>query len=314
VSYQTSKFFGNIKKHKEADGNLTSSQYLEKLDYHIDAALAAIVANTSYLESAVAGLLGWQELNYRRRVSLHGKAEFIEKAITWLIIGKTDRIAKVKELRLDRGVALALCSNLLKECASYGIASRKSTLTNEDARVVYNTELQIGSQSLHSNLFETLLTVDYNLKKALEAKSVVLSKFYRLAIMAAKRDYTGYFNCRVNLDDLCGEYIMASSRAIDKCDYEKGPLATYVLQWFLTTRTVCAKRYDFTKEDSLENSILSGMSDPEESLLQTKENSRVAMSIRLLAKIADPVGDARKALGIEEVLSVSEKRAIGVIC
>ena len=79
---------------------------------------------------------------------------------------------------------------------------------------------------------------------------MILKKYIRLAIMTAQRDYVQYFDHRVSLNDMCGEYILATARAIDKCDYEKGPLTTHIGNWFFTARKHCATRYDIHRNES----------------------------------------------------------------
>lgn len=319
-SYETSRIFGVLKVQKEQlEGNLTTSQYLETLDRYLDAALLCMLKNTRYLESTIASLVGWQEENFRRRVSLLSKRDFTTKALTWLLYSKAEKEKHIKGLRLDRGVAIIICHALLEECRAFTEVSRKSILNRADMKTVHNIEASILSPG--GNLAHTLATVKYQAEKAAAYRGAVLSKYYRLAIMAAKRDYVNFFDCRISLDDMCGDYLMATSRAIDKCDHEKGPLTTHIQNWFLTARSHCVKRYD-RREDALPENLNDEDSEPSktpESLtVDTFEvdisREEAARSIRLLAKIADPFGDARKILGIAEILSVSEKKALGLDC
>lgn len=319
-AYETSRIFGILKVQKEQlEGNLTTSQYLETLDRYLDSALLSLLRNTRYLESTVASLVGWQEENFRRRVSLLSKREFTSKALTWLLYSKADKEKHIKGLRLDRGVSLIICHAFLAECKDYTNVTRKSVLTQEDMQVVHRIETAFLSPG--GNLAHTLATVKYQSEKAADYRGAILSKYYRLAIMAAKRDYVNFFDCRIKLDDMCGDYLMATGRAIDKCDYEKGPLTTHIQNWFLTARSHCAKRYDRrddalpenTSEEDYETS-----KTPDSLTVDTFEvdisREDTARSIRLLAKIADPQGDARKILEIAEILSVSEKKALGLDC
>jgi hypothetical protein len=346
--YETSRVFGILKAKKDSlEGNLTTSQYLETLDRYLNSALQAILKNTRYLESMVASLIGWQEENYRRRVSLLTKREFLPRALTWLLMSKAEKMRDLHELKLDRGVALLICHAFLSECSEYSRISKKSILDeNTDLKVIHDTKARLLVPG--GNLNHALATVRYQSELAADYRGAILSKYFRLSIMAAQRDYVSYFNCRISLDDMCSEYIMASARAIDKCDYEKGPLTTHVQSWFYTARSHCKKRYDTglnqqqlsddvststSADDShgsyadtggggsvsqdgddqatatRRNGSYSGTSVGLDDAMVSSENSN---TIRFLAKIADPTGIARRRLGIEEILSIAEKKQLGL--
>lgn len=323
--YENSWVFGVLKNNtEEQQGNLTTSQYLETLDRYLDGALRCIVENTRYLDSVVAGLIGWQEENYRRRVSLHSKKQFIEVAITWLLKPRDEKVSTVKALRLDRGVAMLACHAFLAECSQYEEVTRlKRIETQEHLRIVSETERRLLVRG--GNLAHAITLVRHQAELAAEYRGVILTKYIRLAIMTAKRDYVQYFDHRVNLNDMCGEYILATARAIDKCDYEKGPLTTHVRNWFFTARKHCANRYDHGRSESElpEESGAASQSlndDDTDSGLEELATDAVDVglikaesptTIRFLAKLADPEGSVRKMLGIEETLSIQERKLLG---
>jgi hypothetical protein len=124
--YENSWVFGILKASSgEMDGNLTTSQYLETLDRYLNGALKCIVENTRYLDVVVTGLIGWQEENYRRRVSLLSKRQFIEAAITWILKPRAEKVKTIGTLRLDRGVALL--ARTTKLFLSYALSRARST-------------------------------------------------------------------------------------------------------------------------------------------------------------------------------------------
>lgn len=361
-NYETSRIFGILKARKDSlDGNLTTSQYLERLDRYLSIALSAMLRHTRYLEGMVAGLIGWQEENYRRRVSLLTKREFVPAALTWLLQDKITKEKTLDTLKLDRGVGILICHAFLSECSEYMAVTRKAELTEQaDLQVIRNTEDRLLAPG--GNLSHATATVARQAKLAAEYRGAILSKYFRLAIMAAQRDYVSYFNCRISLDDMCSEYITATARAIDKCDYEKGPLTTHIQNWFFTARTHCKRRYDTSiKESSLDSSSMgaykvfegaaaaadsghtpaeTGDGNPTHaesgdrsqtsqqddadnqhssrpggfyvSAEQAIEDKESEDNIRLLAKLADPRGFARRRMGIEEILSSDELRLQGM--
>ena len=322
--YENSWVFGALKANSgEADGNLTTSQYLETLDRYLNGALKCIVENTRYLDVVVTGLIGWQEENYRRRVSLLSKRQFIEAAVAWIIKPRAEKVKTLSTLRLDRGVALLACHSFLDECKDYEALSKLRVIeSQEHLRILAETEKRLLVPG--GNMFHCLTLVRHQATLASEYRGEILSKYIRLSIMTAQRDYVQYFDCRISLNDMCGEYILASARAIDKCDYEKGPLTTHIRNWFFTARKHCATRYDTGRHESLlpedsESSRISGDDDTKtvsaELSVDAVDVSLMKMespsTIRFLAKLADPKGDVRKRLGIEEILSIREKKMLG---
>lgn len=309
--YETSSLFNNLKNHKDSiEGNLTSSQYLETLDSYINKAFQAMLRHTRHVEICIAGLIGWQEHNYRRRVSLLTKKEFTSRAITWLIQTPEYKEREIANLKLDRGVAILVCNGFIDQCRPYTEIGRKSILSDKnDLRIVYDTETRLLKKG--GNLSHAVATATHQSDLAMKYRGDVLTKYFRLAIMAAQRDYVNFFNCRINLDDMIADYLLAAERAIDKCDYERGALTSHIQNWFYTARTHCQKTYDSGKEDSLPDDV----EIPETDRPSTEENLIARESeatIRFLAKIADPTGVGRKILGIEEYLTVSERRLLGL--
>ena len=322
--YENSWVFGVLKANSgETDGNLTTSQYLETLDRYLNGALKCIVENTRYLDVVVTGLIGWQEENYRRRVSLLSKRQFIEAAVSWVIKPRVDKVKTLASLRLDRGVALLACNSFLEECKDYEALSKLRVIeSQEHLKIISETESRLLVPG--GNLFHCLTLVRHLATLASEYRGEILSKYIRLSIMTAQRDYVQYFDCRISLNDMCGEYILASGRAIDKCDYEKGPLTTHIRNWFFTARKHCATRYDTGRRESVlpdesDSSRVSGDDDTKSASAELSVDAvdvslmklESPATIRFLAKLADPKGDVRKRLGIEEILSIREKKMLG---
>lgn len=324
--YENSKVFSILKvQNDHMEGNLTTSQYLETLDRYLSGALQVITENTRFMDVVIIGLIGWQEENYRRRVSLMSKRDFIAAATMWLLQTRKKKAEGIVGLRLDRGVALLACHAFLEACEPYEkVTAGKSIESQEELSIVLNTERRLLIPG--GNLCHAIALAKHQTELAAKYRGAILSKYFKLAIMSAQRDYVQYFNCRISLDDMCSEYILASARAIDKCDYEKGPLTTHIRNWFFTARKHCARRYDHGRNESElpddQGSSAGYESTDEESEYGSTELSTEAVdvaliriessdTIRFLAKLADPLGEARKALGIEEILSIKEKKLLG---
>ena len=331
--YENSKVFSILKvQNDKLEGNLTTSQYLETLDRYLTGALQIITEHTRFMDVVIIGLIGWQEVNYRRRVALTSKCDFIEAATLWLLQTRQKKAATISSLRLDRGVALLACHAFLNECADYEkVISGTSLRTQESLSIVCLTERRLLAPG--GNLSHAIALAKHQTELAAKYRGDILSKYFKLAIVAAQRDYVHYFNCRISLDDMCSEYILASARAIDKCDYEKGPLTTHIRNWFFTARKHCSRRYDHGRNESGlpdDNNSMGGAGSSGAVNIGTDEDSEYSShelatdaidttlikgeasdTIRFLSKLADPIGDTRKILGIEELLSIKEKKLLG---
>lgn len=309
LSYKASRIFGAIKIQKDLlEGNMTTSQYMNQLDSYLYSALRAIETNTNYLDNVIAGLIGWQEKNFRRRVSLMSKREFIQAAVLWLLKSREERVRDLPSLKLDRGVIASVCQSFLDLTEGYTRAMQNKELTQADLAAVYSAEQKLLIQG--GSLHRAVAAVKYRSDQAIEFKGKILSKYSRMSIMAAKRDYTDYFEFRINLDDMCCEYLLAAARAIDKCDYEKGPLTTHIQNWFYTARSHCQKRYDTGLMEKSTDFSETPTEDSTYSLEDSLDTSESEL-VRRLAKIADPSGIGRRALGIEEYFNLGELRVLG---
>jgi hypothetical protein len=125
-------------------------------------------------------------------------------------------------------------------------------------------------------------------------KDQVAEKYTRLALKTAQYDYVHYHNCAVPLDDVSQTYVMAVSRAVDRCDYRLGVLTTQVQYIFLTARTAIQKSRSKTYDDLEDHESSLAVESTEHDVDQRQ---RVQYLCRLSA-ILDHHGAARAYLGL----------------
>lgn len=305
--YRHSRAFSVLKATSETiQTNLTTPQYLRTLDDLILNAFKPILLSTSYVDGAISAIAGWQELNFRRKVSFLDRSLFYSTCFRFLAATGQDRIDRFKEIKLERGLRFQILKRFLSATSEYYSALNDISVPIDHALAVkarYETAFECD------DLLVVIREVSFWLKIAEEFKRQISEKFVRLTINSARNDYVNYFECRgVSLDDMVQVYLLAASRAIDKCDADQGALTSHIMKWFLTARLrVTQQRDAASTQDKLDNLSVQDL-DPS----LTLENETLDPTVvRYLAKIADPVGAARIALGIEEHLSQAELALLG---
>lgn len=322
-SYKHSNVFASLKDITETlKGNLTTSQYLQIYDEYLENAILPVILGTNFFDVFISRIVGWQEKNFRRKVTFLDRAEVPGLVVNFLLQATPEkRIEAYKKLSLDRGVCvefLRLFQDRLKlylkacSCELVDPATGKFDIgyclyVKKHVEETLRCKLPLRSIYLESEFW---------LERALAFKQVIMEKYVRLCLNTAQKDYVNIFKMEVELDDIIQYYLMAASRAIDKCDYKQGVLTRHIQNWFLTARTRVDQIRDRRKTDiSIENVDFNseefrayGEGFPSHEDIKEKEESN--QIIRQLARIADPIGVARAYLGIEESLKDSEIKAL----
>jgi hypothetical protein len=311
--YQHSKVFASLKVVKERiQGNLTTSQYLQAYDEYLEKAITPIIVHTKFFDSFLARLVGWQEKNFRRKVSFLNRHDFPSLAITFLLQNTPEgRLKAYRNLSLDRGICIEFIKLFHSNLDSYIKACNCELLNPGTGKFDISYALQVKLLMEESLKADTPLLNVYSeshfwLAKALDFKEIIVEKYTRLCLNTAKFDYEDYFKCQLQLDDIISVYLTAVSRAIDKCDSKQGVLTTYIKNWLKTGRTQAAKLLD-KKSISVTTESLNQLADVQSINAEDDRTTEERIKqIRLLAKLADPLGAARVTLGIEEILSEKE--------
>lgn len=315
-SYKHSEVFASLKNITEKlTTNLTTSQYLQALDQYLQNATTPVVIGTRFFDSFLSRLVGWQEKNFRRKVSFSSRKLVPSAVINFLLQPTPEgRVAAFAEIKLDRGILVEALELFYENLDLYTRACNcelsRPGFPGVDLSYCLFIKTRVENEMLARVPLTTVLSESkFWLKKAIAFKQLILEKYTRLCITTAKADYVYYFKHSVSLNVIIHWYWIAAARAIDKCDSGQGALTSHIQNWFKTAR------YRVTLERDLRTTLLNVETldfDSDEfrsthSSLPTKEededrNQRL-VDIRYLAKLADPLGVARAYLGIEEVLT-----------
>lgn len=297
--------------------NLTTSQYLQIYDEYLENAIAPVIAGTKLFDSFLARIVGWQERNFRRKVSFLDRRLVPGLSVSFLLQPDLEgRMKAYRALELDRGIRLEFLKLFYSKLELY-----MKAVNCQLAYLGQNPNLAYCLSVKHAIEREVKATLPliavyeesrFWFQHAVAFKQLILEKYVRMCLVEAQRDHVKYFECRGELDDVIQVYLLAASRAIDKCDSRQGALTSHIQNWLKTGRGRIAEQLenqnsslqvenlDFDSEEF--RSSWSNIPTPE----QAEDRLLQHETIRYLARLADPLGVARAYLGIEELLTAEE--------
>ena len=320
----SSKVFSDLKDTREQiQGNLTTAQYLRTYDVLLYTAMRSIVENTKFFDTYLVRLLGWQEVNHRRKVSFLKRTELPRLVLNFLMQETPEsRFLAIKQLKLDRGLRVEIIRAFIESLDKYlSCCNLTSNLPLAEAlEYKYTVEKEHNCPDLYRICVEASLW----LSRALEFKAMIQEKYIRLCLVSAQRDHATFFSGSIDLDDVIHTYFISCSRAIDKCDGDAGTLTTHIQNWFFTARESVWGQKNKTKQVSMDAFLQrqestdygEGLEDVDEDTMtvhsreQELEQDTEARQMSALAKIADPHGAARLLLGIPEFLTEAELKQL----
>ena len=306
-----SEVFESLKGVKEVlSDNFTSSQLLGSLDILLFNAIDCIIEHTDWLDLVVGKVILWYGDNKKRKLSPIPKDDFLELCFLFLCSDTGGKQKIVRRLEMERNVWI---SSLKLFCHS-----TTSLDPLDPMRVAYK-------QKPNGDLWVANRDVTYWLDKALEMKKRIMEKYMRYTVTMARAYYKGS-NTDIDLDDLIQNFILAVSKAIDKCSTNHGTLTAYIGQWMRSAQNSSASGHEYGVAYSVPHSLRKQFSVgrvpniyvpmesaevqsvTEEDTILEDESER--LKIRLLAKHADPSGLARHYYGIAEELLEEELQLV----
>ncbi len=326
-TYNHSESFAILKSTDETiKVNLTSYQYLSVLDDLLYKAIYPIIEGTRFVDTFLSQMLGWQTLNPKRKTSGLGRQAFSSNTTLYLLSDSPiQKLKIIKKMRLDRSILFEILRRWFSMSDELDIVGKKIA-TPETIKAMHDLQSKCSVKPGYG--FTSLFRVSkYWYSEALEFKKQILEKYVRLCLMTAKRDYEELQH-KVPLNDIVQVYLLTATKAIDKCDSEKGVLTPYIQNWFLSAKNVVVSTYligagqdhssvqvstttnkkivDGLTESSLTDDTLElSHSDDED-----RENREFLEETRRVAKVFDPVGYARLLLGVTEKLSKEDSQLL----
>ncbi len=301
AGYQHSRVFAQLKSTEERIAtNLTTSEYLQILDAFLMKAVRPLILHTNFVQDSIAGMAGWQEANRRRKISSGNHREFRNRALIWLMTySATDRADSFANLRIDRGIVLAMCNRFIELTDSYAQACNATLKDADGVTLSFEKQLSyVKDVERALGAVGSMMTYRHDIlvwtQEFLTYKEQVVEKYIRLALRTAQYDYVNWHNCSPSLDDVAQVYLMAAARAVDRCDFRLGVLTTQVQYAFLTARTSVQKTKSKLHAELDDNDLSMSVNSTEHDMDQVQ---RVEHLCRV-ASLVDLTGAARAFLGL----------------
>lgn len=307
--YSHSETFAVLKNTTEQiTKNLTSYQYLTVLDDHLYNAITNLVTSTKFFDIFLSQIIGWQTLNPKRKTCGVGRHELVSLSTLFLLTADPKQKMKlIRRMKLHRNILMEALQRWIGLLAEY---PSLSTMVGTQQVVTKLFELNEAAlmrpgYSLHS----TYQLVIYWTKQAQVFKEQIMQKYTRSTLNTAQRDYVS-LGCPGRLDDFVQIYMMTMSKAIDKCDADRGVLTTHINNWLMSAKNNAQAQAQDGSADRHSNHV--SLDDVEIAVNDNEERERQESidRVRFIAKAFDPQGIGRILLGIEEVLSESDRQTL----
>jgi len=202
--------------HPQYIKNLSSKTALTLLDDFLFEIYSPILRHTHLLDEWIIQMVAYNLQNHRRKLSYLDRDDLTQKLYAAYT---TKNPQLIREAKLDRGLLMKLLSDCIAILRDYRSKDEKCLCLDEFSQtcsIIYPT----------CNAY---------LDMYLELFHIIQGKYKKLAYREALRASrnTAIF---VDKNDIHGNYNLATIRAINKCDAEKGTLTSYIQNWWLNAR------------------------------------------------------------------------------
>lgn len=306
----------------------STAQLLKTLDELLYRAVYPIIENTSFMDTFLANVIPWIYYEGRRKISPLKRERVMTLLLFYLVSNDSGEKKKIlRKLSIERNLIIDAVTLFLSITDKYVKCVNQYPKATEFQRYRLSAEMAQTLRIVGANNSVDLYLVNRDirvwLQYTLEFKNQIQEKYIRHALMLANAHIKST-NSQIDLDDLIQNFLMAISKAIDKCSANHGTLTTYINHWLRNAVTSGKSIHEYGiayRIPSLEkrrhvagkaiNSNISipldaladvAVSGPESHVIRMSEIQR----LRLLAKFADPYGVGRRMLGIDEILTERE--------
>lgn len=305
MNYQHSESFANLKNIKEqVTVNLTSYQWLSTLDYFIESAIDPIAtAYPAFLDSYYAKVVAWQTTKPSVKFSRNAKDTLPALLFNSLTTEGAEKRRWQKALMFNRGVLFGVINTYLHATRTFMDLHDPEFKISKSRRKLL---IKLAEDRTSPYLYSATLQTRFWASKAYSFKELIVQKYVRMTIMAAKRTYTD-INYAQKLDDVIQTYLVYLSKAIDRCDSRQGVLTTFIQTWFYSARAEIQRGSIDDRHSSYEEQIENGLFAD---VTQPDCKYEALQHVAAKAKALDPEGVLRYALGIPEFLSSSQLKKL----
>ena len=213
--------------------DIHTATILSILDDLLYSAFAPLYKETVFFRRLLMQVVLYATEDNRRRISLTEK----DKMNAWLLKAVYDNSFDFFTMaKLDRGIYVDLISQSLVllepiEQIEKGILGKNKLMFLEQRRQL---SLLFGIDE--DRLYSLYQWVNSYLKKYLQFKERVVSRYYRLAYHEANKIYHSQSK-RIDTTDLFKNLVLSTWKAIDKFDASQGTLTSFIQRNFLNAKT-----------------------------------------------------------------------------
>jgi hypothetical protein len=236
--------------------NLSSKQIITILNLLLNTTAAPLFEHCSLMRQLILQAMLQTQLDHRRKISVHSK-ENTAGLIIYAIVNRDFTALKLCEL--DRGV-LFKATDMVYNLLLQALPLEQALLKRPKNITLINQQIALARQiGVSINLLTPLARwTGLYYKLYLQFKEQVLAKYIKFAWQEANRAraLTGLY---VDINELFKNYLLAYSRAIDKCDANQGTLTHYIQQWMMSARSSPEHSHQYGEAYTLPSNIRKNM-------------------------------------------------------
>lgn len=313
-NYSHSRVFADYKViHEDIQGNLTSLEYLQILDFLLKKAWAPVVALCPcFSRNFVSKVLGYSCVKSAIKLSSDDRDKLFVHIFNFLSSQDTkSSISSFENIHLNRGIISGMVNFFLELGEKYEEmwSPFNDTPLNEKMQKTQKIFLALGLKDKDKDkFFAVYKNVKYWHDRALSFRSKILQKYVRMALLSAKKAYDEYHHI-MDLDDITSIYIMTVGKAIDRCDSRLGVLTTFIQNWLQSARSEVQNIINSIIQSSSYETIVDEC--PESDIFPVISPSTSYENMQYIsyqAKKIDSDGCLRISLGIPEILTASQQK------
>ena len=295
--YERSVTFGHLKRTQEKIlENYSSEQYMNALDTCLHNGLHAILRCSQFLNDRMALLLNQYLHSGNVMYTSFGRKSAVDSIQNFL---STENIEEkfdiMREMRIHRNILIQWMQDFKTRAAGV----RAKFLKKQPVDLLVKGTYAYSAGMLFCNYVDVVYWLDAGLK----LRTQILEKYNRLVVNESRLLYVKISHS-ADLDDIVQLLAIEAMRALDRCNVEKGPLTSYLQQYLKFS----GSKIDFEKDSSY---VVKGSRadyshkslDLDNALdIGQEVDLPTILHVRQIARIFDPKGAARYALGIQEIL------------
>lgn len=308
--YESSRVFSSMKRVEETiQKNWSTEQYLNALDQLISHMVEPILRSSDFYNHMVAGILAWHSDVANNKITAHDRVAAVEYMMAFLTRQDPDeKLLVFNRIKFDRNVTMRVVDLWLELMEPYRRLCEKS-LRDPQLRIqMIELEKTVMHGPTHTSLYAAIASVKYWRAQVVKLRTQIVEKYYRLILSEAKSFYE-LVQHSISLDDTIQSMYLEASRALDKCNQERGTITSYLQRWLRFSRSNLGTEKDtaFSVSGAARNGDYSYKSVNIDDVTESQAASHDPLEIeddvshvRKLARILDPLGVGRHSLGIEE--------------